>query len=200
MPDTRDLTELHMPPVSEAFKNYQFLGNEYLTWLWFCIENEPHTITDPTGNTVSMMVHNKIVLKKAAGKTVRITIEKDSAEEAEEGMLALKGGAIVTELSLLMTIGDVEWTFSIKGDSLQINSLKPSVEMPEAIHSDGTPEQIEDKQRCDFEASVLDKTYLYVQAIDVIDGLFKKYILLRLSDDWEDKTVPGMKAWIVQGA
>lgn len=200
MPDTRNVTELHMPPVSEAFKNYQFLGNEFLTWLLFCIENQPHTIEDPTGSPVSLMVHNKIVLKKATGKTVRITIEKDSAEEAEEGMLALKGGAVVTELSLLMYKGEVEWTFSIKGDSFQINSLKPSVEMPEAMHVEHNPEEIGDKQRCDFEASVLDKTYLYVQAIDVIDGLFKKYVLLRLSGDWEGKTVPAMKKWIVHSA
>ncbi len=201
MPDTRNITELNMPPASEAFGNYQFLGNEFLTWLWYCIENEPHNIKDPSGNAAALMLHKKIVLKKATGKTVSITIQKDSGEEAEEGMLALKGGAIVTELSLLMDIGDVEWTFSIKGDSFHVNSLKPSVEMPEAVHPEQEPAgqepgQVGDKQRHDFEASVLDRTYLYIQAIDVLDGLFKHYVLLRLSGDWEGTTVPAMKKWI----
>jgi hypothetical protein len=200
MPDTRNITELNMPPVSEAFENYQFLGNEFLTWLWFCIENEPDTLSDPSGGPVSLMVHKKIVLKKAAGKTVSITIEKDSGEDAEEGMLALKGGAIVTELSLLMTIGQAEWTFSLKGGSFQINSLRPSVEMPESVAAEQGPEEVGDKQRHDFEASVLDRTYLYIQAIDVIDNMFKRYVLLRLSDDWGAKTVPAMKKWIAQNA
>lgn len=201
MPDTRDIAELKMPPVSEAFEKYQFLGNEFLTWLWFCIENEPNTILDPSGNTVEMMVHKKIVLKKAVGKTVSITIEKDSGEEAVEGMLALKGGATVTELSLLMHIGETEWTFSLKGGSFQINALKPSVEMPDSVSAEqGGPDEVDDKQRHDFEASVLDRTFLYIQAIDVIDNLFKRYVLLRLSDDWEGQTVPAMKKWIEQNA
>jgi hypothetical protein len=205
MPDTRNITELNMPPVTEAFENYQFLGNEFLTWLWFCIENEPQTVKDPSGNDATLMLHKKVVLKKTTGKTVSITIQKDSGEEAEEGMLALKGGAIVTELSLLMNIGDVEWTFSIKGDSFHFNSLKPSVEMPDAEPVEPAPdsqgpEQAGDKQRHDFEASVLDRTYLYIQAVDVLDGLFKKYVLLRLSDDWEGATVPAMKKWIAQTA
>ncbi len=196
MPDTRNVLDLRMPPVSETFQNYQFLGNEFLTWLWFCIENEPHVIKDPTGNPVSLSAHKKIVLKKAAGKTVSITIEKDSDEEAEEGMLALKGGAVVTDMSFLMNIGEVEWTFSIKGESFQINSLKPSVETPQERHDETGTEEIGDKQRHDFEATVLDKIYLHVQAIEVIDGLFKHYILLRLSEDWAGKTVPAMKEWI----
>ncbi len=201
MPDTRNITELNMPPASEAFENYQFLGNEFLTWLWYCIENEPHTIKDPAGNPAELMLHKKVVLKKATGKTVSITIQKDSGEEAEEGMLALKGGAIVTELSLLLNMGDVQWTFSLKGDSYHVNSLKPSVEMPEAVHPEQGPDgqesgQVGDKQRHDFEASVLDRTYLYIQAIEVLDGLFKQYVLLRLSGDWEGTTVPAMKKWI----
>lgn len=196
MPDTRNVLDLRMPPVSESFENYRFLGNEYLTWLWFCTEERPQMIKDPSGNAVSLAVHKKIVLKKATGKTVSITIEKDSGEEAEEGMLALKGGAIVTDLSFLMNIGEVEWTFTIKGESLQINSLKPFVEMPKERHDEAGPEEIVDKQRHDFEASVLDKTYLHIQAIDVIDGLYKQYIYLRLSDDWAGETVPAMKTWI----
>jgi hypothetical protein len=198
MPDTRNVLDLRMPPVSEAFENYRFLGNEFLTWLWFCTEEQPQMIKDPSGDTVSLAVHKKIVLKKATGKTVSITIEKDSGEEAEEGMLALKGGAIVTDLSFLLNIGEVEWTFSIKGESFQINSLKPTVEMPKERHDETAPEEIGDKQRHDFEASVLDKTYLHIQAIDVIDGLFKQYIHLRLSDDWQGETVPAMRAWIAQ--
>lgn len=198
MPDTRNVIDLRMPPVSEAYGNYRFLGDEFLTWLWFCTEEEPHMIKDPSGNPVSLALHKKIVLKKATGKTVSITIEKESGEEAEEGMLALKGGAIVTDLSFLMNIGEVEWTFSIKGESFQVNSLKPSVEMPGKRYDETGSEEIGDKQRLDFEASVLDKTYLHIQAMDVIDGLFKHYIHLRLSGAWTDETVPAMKKWIAR--
>jgi hypothetical protein len=172
-----------MLDVSVSYNRYKFLGYEYLTWLWFIIEREHETIESATDNAVTLNLGNRIVLENKKKDAVEsVTIKGDEAG-LEEGMLALKKGAVVTELNLIFRTGDQDWRFTLKGESLHLVGFK--------CPKTGVVESEED-----LEGAVLEKVYLCEQAIQTMDKVFRMFISLRVSNDWNRKIVPRMKKWI----
>ena len=158
-----------------AYNRYKFLGYEFLTWLWFFVDNDQEQ--------TFLAIGNRIVLENSQREAVEtITIKGDDAG-LEEGILALRKGAVVTELNLSYKAGNQEWHFTIKGESLTLASLKP-------------PDTGAIENRQDLEGAVLEKAYLYNEAIQVVDDLFKKFIKLRVSDHWNRNVVPLVRQWI----
>jgi len=173
-----------MLDVAVSYNRYKFLGYEYLTWLWFVLENGQDEIRELDREPVSLQIGNRIVLENRQRETVEsITIKGDDAG-FEEGVLALRKGAVVTELNLSYKTGDhQEWRFTIQGQSLHIAGLK----CPQTGPVDSEE---------DIEGAVLEKVYLYDKAIRLTDSLFKKFMTLRVSEDWDKKVVPLMRQWI----
>ena len=172
-----------MLDVAVAYNRYKFLGFEFLTWLWFTIENDQPALIKLQEDIVSLDIGNRMVLENRQSEAMEtITIKGDDAN-LEEGILALRKGALVTELNLCFKSGDQEWRFTIKGESLNLSSLKTPFSGP-----------IETAE--DIEGAVLEKIYLYEQAIQLVDNLFKHFIKDRVSTRWQNKVIPRIRKWI----
>lgn len=172
-----------MLDVAVSYNRYRFLGYEYLTWLWFVIEKDQDEIRKLEQEPVFLQIGNRIVLVNRHKDTVEsITIKGDDAG-LEEGILALRKGAVVTELNIAYKTGDQEWRFTVKAESLHIVGLK--------CPRTGSLESQED-----LEGAVLEKVFLYDKVIQLTDNLFKQFITLRVSEDWGKKVVPLMRQWI----
>ena len=172
-----------MLDIAVAYNRYRFLGNEFLTWLWFSIETDMETIRACDPDLLDLDVGNRMVLEnRLANGRENITIKGDAAG-LEEALLALRKGALITDIHLIYKSGTVQWQFSIKGENLSFSSLK----LPET----GPMEVSEDK-----EGIILEKIYLYEKPFHLIDALFQKFIKLRLSEKWSTLTIPSIKKWL----
>ena len=120
-----------MLDVAVAYNRYKFLGEEFLTWLWYVIENDQNLIKNFDKDFVALEVGNRIVFENRRNDSdERITIKGDRAN-LEEGILALKKGGLVTELNMIYRSGEFRWQFTVKGESLNISSLiTPKTDLP----------------------------------------------------------------------
>ena len=172
-----------MLDVSVAYNRYKFLGNEFLTWLWFIMDADQTSIVKTNKDMVSLEMDNRIVLENSLDNRVEnIRIKGDDAG-LEEAKLSLQKGGVVTELNFSLKIGDHEWKFNIKGESLNISSLK-------------SPETGKLQKKEDIEGAVLEKIYLYEKVVLLVENLYKQFIRIRISSKWESKTIPLIKKWI----
>ncbi len=173
-----------MLDIAVSYNRYKFLGNEFLTWLWFVIEKESQLVDTPDKDPVLLTIGNRITFENRLSEdsSETITIKGDDAG-LEEGVISLRKGSLVTELNLVLKTGDQEWRFNVKGESLNLSTIK---------HPETAP--IETKQ--DHEGAVLEKIYLYGKAEDFIDHMFKKFIRLRIGSEWNNDILPRMRAWI----
>ncbi|CAB1078197.1 hypothetical protein D1AOALGA4SA_5959 [Olavius algarvensis Delta 1 endosymbiont] len=172
-----------MLDVAVAYSRYQFLGEEFLTWLWFVIEKNQNFIKSFDPDFVALEVGNRVVLenrKKDAAE--RITIKGDGAS-LEEGILALKKGSLITELNIVYKSAELRWQFTLKGESLNISTL--------SIPSTGSAESEED-----IEGVVLEKIFLYDKALQLIEKLYAHFTKLRVSDTWHSSESPLIRKWI----
>jgi len=113
-----------MLDIAVAYNRYKFLGNEFLTWLWFMIETDQSLFRQYDPDFLSLTVGNRLVLENTRNNAKEtVTIKGDNAS-LEEGLVALTKGAEVTEIHLSYKTGSQTWEFSLKGESLNISNLK----------------------------------------------------------------------------
>jgi hypothetical protein len=171
-----------MLDIAIAYSRYKFLGNEFLTWLWFMIASDQDRLRKYDTDLVSLTVGNRLVLENTRHNAKEtITIKGDNAN-LEEGLVALTKGAVVTEIHLSYKTGAQTWGFSLKGESLNISNLK----LPETGPVE-TPE--------DLEGVVLEKVYLIEKVVGLVNNLFAHFIHLRLSNTWDNQTAFRIRKW-----
>ncbi len=172
-----------MLDISVAYNRYKFVGHEFLTWLWFVIENESRHFYKTGDEAREIGIGNRMVLERGLeNKIEKITIKGDDAG-LEEGLMALRKGALVTEIHLTYKENDFTWSFTLIGESLSLSGLK-------------LPETGPMASKDDIEATVLDKIYLYEKAIQMVQTLYAHFTKLRLSNDWSKTEIPAIRKWI----
>ena len=174
-----------MLDISVAYNRYKFIGYEFLTWMWYVIEHDPAQLHQVIRENINFTIGNRIVLQNAVHDAVEtITIKGDDAG-LEEGILALKKGALVTEIHLRVTEEENEWQLTLKGESLNISNLK-------------LPETGQIETRDDMEGAVLEKFFLYEKILGWMDTIYGFFVKIRISPEWNDRVVPQIKKWILQ--
>lgn len=172
-----------MIDIATAYNKFKFIGYEFLTWLWFVMENEPERVVVPDQMIRFAQVGSRIVLENPQMDRIeRITAKGDPANY-DTGMLSLQQGALVTEMSLLLKGDSHEWQFVVKGESLSVSNLKTPPTAPVE-----TPE--------DVEGAVLEKAFLLEQGLAWVDHLFRFFIQQRISLTWQQRIVPDILSWI----
>ena len=172
-----------MLDVSVSYNRYKFLGYEFLTWLWFMMESDQETLLNMQKDITAIDVGNRLVLEnRNTGAVETITIKGEDAG-LEEARLALKKGAMVSEMNVSYKSGEQKWKFTLKAESFHISSLK----IPET----GPVEKEED-----WEGAVLERIFLYEKAIILVKVLYQKFINLRILDEWSHRVIPKMNNWI----
>lgn len=173
-----------MLDVAVSYNRYQFLGNEFLTWLWFTIDVHPERFKTIDETLVSLSVGNRVALENTANNASEIITIKGDDAGLEEGFLALRKGAVVIEMCLIYKTEQQEWKFCLKGESMAFSGLK----LPPDT---GKMENAED-----IEGAFLEKVDSYDKVIHVINGLFILFLKERASADWNTATVIEIKKWI----
>jgi len=172
-----------MLDVAVAYNRFKFLGDEFLTWLWFVIEQDHSILKKLDPELTSFEIGNRIVLEKRHKKAVeRITIKGEDAD-LDEAMLALKKGALVAEFNLIYRSAQQKWQFTLKGESLNLSSLK-------------TPQTAPPESPDDLEATVLEKIFFYDKILQFLEKLYKYFIKLRISNSWQGREIELIKNWI----
>jgi hypothetical protein len=172
-----------MLDVAVAYNRYKFIGNEFLTWLWFTIDTDLPFLKSVDETMTSLNIGNRIVLENNINDASEVIAIKGDDAGLEEGLLALRKGAVVIEMNLSYKTENQEWKFTLKGENLSFSGLKVPDTGPIA-------------SKDDIDGMVLEKAYLYEKALDLISNVFNAFLKNRSSLDWNQKTVPQIRKWL----
>jgi hypothetical protein len=172
-----------MLDVAVAYDRYKFLGYEFLTWRWFMMESDFEGLYNLQKELSSIEMGNRLVLENRHTGTIEVVTIKGDEAGLEEAQLALRKGAMVSEINISFKISDQQWRYTIKGESLNISTMK----VPET----GPIESAED-----FEGGILEKIYMYEKGILLLENIYKKFIHLRVSNEWKKQVVPNIRKWM----
>jgi hypothetical protein len=172
-----------MLDVAVSYNRYRFLGREFLTWLWYALEQKPKMVADIDPQIDGIEIGNRMVLENRGPSGLETITIKGDDPGLEEGLTALKKGALVSEMSVSFSSGDQQWRMTLKGESLFITGLKVPETGP--VESDQ-----------DIDGALLEKTFLVERAVKLVDALFARFIRIRISSQWQTETVSSIRKWI----
>lgn len=173
-----------MLDVAHAYRRYQFLGEEFLTWLWYVIDRRYDLLEALDSDITGLEIGHRMVLqnRKPNEGVETLTIKGENAD-LKEAVMAVKKGAMVAEVHLIYRTGEMEWQFTLKGESLNISNLKTPDNAP--VDSDDA-----------IEGAVIDKVYLYSRVTQLVEKLFQQFMRIRIGDGWNKNEVPDIRKWL----
>jgi hypothetical protein len=155
-----------------------FLGNEYLLWLWYQLDDESDTIALADGSQAALMLTRTLVLECPRGQTGRETINSDAPTRLPESRRALQSGKLPRKTGLTVSRHDQQYELTLSAESLAVSGAR----LP-------APEATEERAR--LEERVTQLRHL----LETLDLLYDAFAAKRASDAW-NKELARMQKWL----
>jgi hypothetical protein len=173
----------HYPEYPWTAKGPQpkdFLGNEFLLWLWHEADRNDGSIkTESTEFT--LFIDKSLDLDCAYGQTGRDTLRGAGPARMPEAHDALRTGKIPRKMGLILDASGQQFTLTFNAETFAITSAR----LPDIEEAD-TPRVI-------FEERVTMIRDLW----QAIDSMFEAFLKRRASSAWESQTT-SIRKWILQ--
>lgn len=104
--------------------NRDFLGNEFLLWLWYVLEQESDSIALMDGSQVSVMLTRTLVLECPRGQTGKESIQSDGPTRLPEAKRAIQAGKLPRKVGLILVRHDQQYELTLQAETLAISGAK----------------------------------------------------------------------------
>ncbi len=159
-----------------------FIGNEFLMWLWFNSEGESDTIKVADNSEVTYMIARTLTLECPRGQTGHETISHEGPSRLPEAKRAIQSGKLPRKLGLTLVRHAYQYELAIHAETLGIGSAK----FP------NPPEDIKDGR-----AKLEERADRLRHLIETLDLLYDAFGRQRFGKQWSD-TLPRMQKWLAR--
>ena len=168
----------------------KFLGQEFLTWLWYKSEERSGAIFLPGIGDIQVVFEKHMLLESGEGESLERLICKGLQTELQEARTGLLMGKKLEQARILLAKGEFEWRLTLTATLFEFRS----VSLPKTV---GASEDFSDPLA--WEARILDRIGMCEEVMHTLDELFRMFLKIRVSSAWQqEKGV--MKTWIAEGA
>jgi hypothetical protein len=166
----------------EKARDFEFLGREFLVWLWFKSETSEGRFSLGEAGSAELWFDGRIVLQPNGEDGDEKVICLGESSRLPEARFALAERKTVTEAKIRLSIGDDEWSFILDSTWMNFKSFR-------------APKVMQDNEK-DPDGLFYEKFYLIEQALSAMDSIFSSFLKIRLSPDWEGSELPALIQWI----
>jgi hypothetical protein len=191
MSATSNLPVEHVEHLTTLTKAKGFLGREFLTWLWYVAETSSDimSVQDEEGKKIDfdLWVDDRLVLESSSAQTHSNVMKGGDPSQSHEAAAGLVTGKTVRELKLGVNIRHTgEFTAVLACDDLSPRSLK--------LPNPSKPDNLADPD----DLPILTRIKYTETFLTVLDGLFARFLTLRVEDHWETASLKAMRDWVKQ--
>ncbi len=135
-PDADAESRTGPPPIPWTYGGPEpsdFLGNEFLLWLWWKATTDEGLIDGAGGRQVAFVFEKSLDTDCAWGATGSQSLKADGPTRRPEAMMALQQGKLPRKAGLTLAADGEQWSFTIQADRFNVSSLRiPKPEDPPA--------------------------------------------------------------------
>ncbi len=158
-----------------------FLGNEFLLWLWYHLETEGDSVAGADKSDITVMLTRTLMLECPRGQTGHETISHEGPTRLPEARRAIQAGKLPRKVGLAVLRHDKQYSLTLQAETLSVSGAK----IP--------PPEVGDKgeERARLDGRVDQVRHL----VETLDLLYDAFIGTRCRDKW-DAELAKMQKWL----
>ena len=160
-----------------------FLGNEFLLWLWFNADGASDTLALPDKSDATFMIARTLVLDCPRGQSGTDGFRHEGPTRLPEALRALRAGKLPRKCGLTLVRHDEQYEFTLHAETLSVGGCK-------------LPKPGDDVT--DARAKLDDRIDKVRHQIQTLDLLYAAFLAVRLSLAWAE-TLGRMQRWLSKG-
>jgi len=156
----------------------RFLGQEFLTWLWYKSDERGGTVLLPGAGDIGLVFEKHMLLEYGEGESFEKVVCQGLQAELKEARTGLRMGKKLEQTRIHLVLGEYEWFLTLKGSMLEFRNVKLPKTMTGLEESDD-PDAVEGR--------LLDRIGLLETATRTVDDLFRMFLEIRTSAGWQEE-------------
>jgi hypothetical protein len=157
-----------------------FLGNEFLLWLWYHTDVESDSIQLADKSDVTLMLARTLTLECPRGQTGHETISSEGPTRLPEARRAIQSGKLPRKMGLTLVRHSEQYELTLHAETLAVAGAK----LPAPDESISEP-----RAKLDERANQIRNL------IETLDLLYDAFGQKRFGKDWE-KELAGIQKWL----
>ncbi|MCB2184761.1 MAG: hypothetical protein KQH63_22270 [Desulfobulbaceae bacterium] len=165
----------------------RFLGQEFLTWLWYKSEERGGTVSLSGTGDIQLIFEKHMLLEYGEGEAFEKIVCQGLQAELNEARTGLRMGKKLEQARIHLIQGDYEWHMTLKASMMEFRSVKP----PKTMASSEESDELEA-----VEGRLLDRIALLETATATVDRLFSMFLEVRMSKGEWQQELTRIRNWI----
>jgi hypothetical protein len=157
-----------------------YLGNEFMVWIWHTLQNDGDTIQLADGSEVAVMLNKTLTLDCPRGEMGRDHLTDDAPIRLPEAFRALQAGKLPRKAGMILLRHGAQYELTLQAETL-------------AVSGAGLP-KAEERPSSPHEARIARLVSLRHLA-ETLDLLFETYLNRRTSSGWTKELVR-IRQWL----
>jgi recombination associated protein RdgC len=174
----------------DLIEEKRFLGQEFLIWLWCSSEERGGSVMLPDRSEVTVIFEKHMLLESGEGAECEKLVCRGQLTELREARAGLSLGKRPEQARLKISRDEREYSFTLTAATMEFRSMK----LPATAGAEDSRDD-----RAGLEGQILERISLIEEGIDLVNALFRRFLLLRASDEW-GKELTKLRQWISSGA
>lgn len=158
--------------------SHNFLGNEFVLWLWFRLEQEGDTLILSDESAVTAMLARTLMLECPKALSGSETIRSVSPTQLPEARRAIQAGKLPRQAGLTLVRHDQQYELTLQAETMALSGAK-------------LPAADKGEQRVQWEQRVDQLRHL----METLDLLYDIFLQGRLGCDWPQE-LEQMQHWL----
>lgn len=161
---------------------HDFLGEEFLTWLWFRLETHGGDF-EIDRRHFAVALDDFLAFAPREPDDTEQTLRKGSPTRTAEARAALRDGRRLRRAKLIVAEGDQQWSVVLDGPTMSLRSIK----LPEDGEDATTPR---DKS--------IDRIASFVTLWEIVGALYRVFLTERLRSDYLTTAAESQAQWMAR--
>lgn len=171
-----------------------WLGNEFMLWLWYTLEEETDTLELEDNSDAAVLIVKQLALECPWAETGKETITCEGPTRLPEARRAIQSGKLPRKAGMMLSRHGQQYEFTIQAETFNVSGAAlPKIEKEDDAPSSG--HDAVDNVRVRHEER-LEQIRHMAESIDMLYGVFLKH---RLRADW-NKMRDTIRNWLRAGA
>ena len=165
----------------------KFLGQEFLTWLWWKSEERGGSVSLPGKGDISIVFEKHMLLEYGEGESSEKLICRGLQTELKEARTGMFMGKKLEQARIRLEQDQYEWSFTLAAGLMEFRNVRlPKTAATEADAANKKEE---------MEGMILERLYLFEELIRIVNDLFRIFLKVRIGSNWKDEVVK-MRQWV----